>query len=77
MTCNFVTKKHGDYDYVRGVMLPSDHHPFPALIQNLGDHKFKDNHNVETAVTRWPIILQNWGVYHHGTEKLVPRKNEN
>jgi hypothetical protein len=35
--------------------LTTDCHPFPALRQNLGGHKFKDAHEVETFVTRWRI----------------------
>jgi len=30
-------------------------HPIPALHQNLGCHKLKDDHEVETVVTRWMI----------------------
>jgi len=30
-------------------------HPFPALQQNLGCHKIKDDREMETAVTGWMI----------------------
>ena len=31
---------------------------FQALKQNLGSHNFRDNHEVETVVTHWPITQQ-------------------
>jgi hypothetical protein len=31
---------------------------FPALKCNLGSHNFKDNHELETVVTPWPITQQ-------------------
>ena len=33
----------------------SDYHTFPALKQNAGRHRFKDDSEVETAVTVWLI----------------------
>jgi hypothetical protein len=37
---------------------PSHFHMLPALIQNLGNHKFKDNDHMQTAFTQW---LKNTG----------------
>ena len=34
---------------------PNDYHPFPVLKQNLGDRRFTDDCEVETAVTLWLI----------------------
>jgi hypothetical protein len=39
----------------QGNSLPADYHLFLALKQNFGGHKFKDDREVETVVTRWPI----------------------
>jgi len=36
-------------------LLPSDCHLLPALRLNLDGHTFKDDREVETAVTRWLI----------------------
>jgi hypothetical protein len=33
--------------------LPSNYHRFPAMVQNLGSHKFKNDCEVETVVTLW------------------------
>jgi len=46
-------------------------HPSISLKQNLGGYKFKDECEVETAVTRCPII-QDTDIYQQGPAKLVP-----
>jgi hypothetical protein len=51
---------------------PSDCHLFTALKQNLGGHKFKDDREVQTVVTRW-LITQDTDWYRQWVEKLVTR----
>lgn len=36
----------------QGTLSPSDYHLFTALNQNLGGHRFTDDRDVETGVTR-------------------------
>jgi hypothetical protein len=48
----------------------SHYHMFPTLTQIFGNHKFQDNHQVQTAFTQW-LITQGTGVHQHGTGKLI------
>ena len=41
-----------DSRHARGISSPNDYHPFPGLKQNIGEHRFKDDRELETAVTR-------------------------
>jgi hypothetical protein len=46
-------------------------HLFSASKQNLGGHKFKGNHEVETAVTR-SLTTQDTNLDQQTTRKLLP-----
>jgi hypothetical protein len=49
---------------------------FPAPIQNLVGHKFKDDRDVETVVTRWLITQDTDGLIQEAVKKLVARYDE-
>jgi hypothetical protein len=49
----------------------SDYHLFPALKQNPGGLRFKDDHAVKTIVAWW-VIIEDTDWYQQGTLKLVP-----
>jgi hypothetical protein len=53
----------------------SHYHMFLTLIQIFGNHKFQDNHQVQTAFTQ-QLITQGTGAYQHRTGKLSSRNNE-
>jgi ferredoxin-like protein FixX len=53
-------------------LAPSYYDLLPKLKQNLGGHKFKDNQEVETAVTQ-RLIAQDMDLYQKRIEKLVTR----
>ena len=56
-------------------MAMSDYHPLLVLQINLGDHKFKDNCEVETVVTWW-WLRQDTCLCQQGMEKLIPQYDE-
>jgi hypothetical protein len=45
---------------------------FSLLRQNIGGHNLKDDHDVETAVTR-RLVTQDTDFCQRGIKKLVPR----
>ena len=50
----------------------SDCHLFTEMKRHLGGHKFKENGNVETAVTRWlSTFYTKWD--QREIEKFIPR----
>jgi hypothetical protein len=51
--------------------LPSNYHPFPALKQNFGKHRFKDDCKLETFMIKW-LITQDTDFYQQGREELFP-----
>jgi hypothetical protein len=53
--CNFVTKNICLWLLYLGNSSLSDYHLVPTLEQNLGEHKFKHDHVVETVVMWWLI----------------------
>jgi hypothetical protein len=50
VTYNSVIKEPTLY---QGAPLPSNYHWFPAMAQNLGSHKIKNDCEGETVVTMW------------------------
>jgi hypothetical protein len=56
-------------------MAMSNYHPLLALKINLGDHKFKDDCEMETVVTWW-WLRQGTYLYQQGIEKLLPQYDE-
>jgi hypothetical protein len=48
---------------------------FPKPIKIFGNHKFQDNHQVQTGFTQW-LITRGTGAYQHGTGKFISRNNE-
>jgi hypothetical protein len=52
-------------------LTPGDYHLFPALKQNLGGLRFKDDHEVETIVTQW-LITEDTGDMNREHKKIVP-----
>jgi hypothetical protein len=51
---------------------PSNYHLFPALKQNLGCEKFKDDSETERVVTWW-LITEDTDFYQQRTDKLAPQ----
>jgi hypothetical protein len=67
---NFVNKDPTLIVITSGNQSSSEYLLFPELKQNLGGHNFKDNRELETAVTRW-LVTEETDLYQQEIKKHV------